>query len=43
MLLPDVQLSYFHYVCKHNLFFVCTDVIMQTMLFSEFTDFWQKS
>ena len=27
---------YFHYVCKHN-HFVCIDV-MQTMLFSEFTD-----
>ena len=38
MLLPDViYLSYFHYVCKHKLF-VCTDVMMQTMLFSEFTD-----
>ena len=31
MLLPDViYLSYFHYVCKHNLF-VCTDVMMQTI------------
>ena len=38
MLLPDdFYLSYFHYVYKHNLF-VCTDVIMQIMLISEFTD-----
>ena len=31
------NLFYFHYVCKHNLF-VCTDVMMQTMLFSKFSD-----
>ena len=32
-----LYLSYFHYVYKHNLI-VCTDVIMQIMLFSEFID-----